>query len=477
MNVRLFVLVFTVYALFWNLGAKPLAEWDESRYGQIALEMLRNCGGLDQSTAPNLRECDIVNYYYNGEPEFWVAKPPLNAWSIATSYKLFGLNEFAIRLPATIAGIIALYFLFQFLSLYLKPDYVWYAMVVAITTKALIGPHISRSADTDAFLLAGGFPFLFYFARFFREERGMDLVWAGIALGLAFFAKALAIGFFLPVGLFFLFWKDGWKKLVRNKYFYIGVVAFALIPAIWISVLAVYGNKDPTKQFGGSAIEVMVFFDVIGRLTGAIDSGRSRIDLAYLPRAMEIRFGVWWTLLCAWALIIFFRKFRSNEPAISSTTIFQNDTYRRESVLLSLFCMLSLLSVFFISVVKLDWYLAPLLPFFCVLFLFGYEKVASAYPKTARTLVLLGLLVAVGNQVRYVSLDDTDSPIRDFVQANRVAIQEAKSITPSRRLTQDEMLYVSWVHQKPIAKPTQTDRLIDKFALDCREGDCILSLP
>jgi 4-amino-4-deoxy-L-arabinose transferase-like glycosyltransferase len=464
--LKALILAFTVYALFWNLGAKPLAEWDESRYGQIALEMTR-CNP----------QCDFINYYYNGAPEFWTAKPPLSIWSMALSYKIFGYNEFAMRLPATLAGIVALYFLFQFLSLYLSSPFTWYGLAVAVTTKALIGPHISRSGDTDAFLIAALFAFLYYFARFFHEERDLDLVRAGFALGLAFFAKALAIAFFGPAGLFFLFWKSGWKKLIRNKYFYIGAAIFILFPALWLSAVATYGNKDPTNQFGGNAIEVMIFFDVIGRLTGAIDSGRSGIDWGFLPRAMEIRFGVWWILLCFWALFAVLKKLGPTKSSASATVAFRDEAIRREGFILSLVSFFSLMALFFISVVKLDWYLAPLLPFFCILFFAGYEYVARTHLRMANTLAFLGLLVAVSNQIQYVSIDETHSEIRDFVNSNKKIFEEAKLITPSRRLRQDEMLYVWWVHQNPIAKPTQVESFGDKIALNCKEGECVLFLP
>ncbi len=457
--LKALVIIFTGYALFWNLGAKPLAEWDESRYGHIALEMLR--GG------------DPINYYYNGEPEFWTAKPPFDVWSIVASYKVFGFNEFAMRLPATLAGIVALYFLFQFLSLYLTEFYTWAAIAVAVTTKALIGPHISRSADTDAFLVAGLFGFLFYFARFFQEGRDWDLVKGGVALGLAFFAKAFAIGFFFPAGVFFLVWKSGWKKLVRNKYFYLGAALFILVPAIWFTLVTKFGNKDPTNQFGGNAIEVMILFDVVGRLTGAIDSGRAGIDWGFLPRAMEIRFGVWWILLCFFAVAGVAKKFRF---VSTGTTVFRSEEARRESSFLAFTCFVSLMILFFVSVVKLDWYLAPLLPFFCILFLLGYEFVSKINSKFTNGLALAALVVAISNQVRYVSLDETDSPFRDFVEAHKSQLEEAKTITPSRRLRQDEMLYVAWKHRNPIA-PHVTQDNVSQLTLECREGDCRLLAP
>jgi 4-amino-4-deoxy-L-arabinose transferase-like glycosyltransferase len=461
--VKVLILVFTAYALFWNLGAKPLAEWDESRYGQIALEMLGSG--------------DYVNYYYNGAPEFWTAKPPLDVWSILLSYKFFGFNEFALRLPAALAGAAALYFLFQFLNLYLTSNFVWAALALAVTTKALIGPHLSRSGDTDAFLLAALFAFLFFFTRFFRDERGCDLLWAGLALGLAFMAKDFALGFYLPVGLFFLIYKSGWKKFFKNKiackFAVAGGVAFLVFPLVWSFTVMAYGNRDPHARFGGgNALEVMIVFDVLGRLTGAIDASRPTIDWAFLPRALDIRFGVWWSVLCFWGGFALLKNFGDlRRPLTGEPLVFRNSEVRREALGLSAAVSGFIFLMLFVSVVKLDWYVAPVLPFFCLFFFFGFEYVHGTHPSMARFLCAAGLVLAVYNQVRYVSLDPTDFPFRDFVEANRDRLAGAAEVRSTRRLRQNELLYLSWIHRPPIPQGEGPDGLP---RLDCRNRVCVL---
>lgn len=77
-----------LYFCFWKLGADPLNEWDEPRRGVNAMELLQNG--------------DLVNMYYGGKPDTWHAKPPLMVWLIAISFKVFGYNEFALRLPSAL---------------------------------------------------------------------------------------------------------------------------------------------------------------------------------------------------------------------------------------------------------------------------------------------------------------------------------------------------------------------------------------
>jgi 4-amino-4-deoxy-L-arabinose transferase-like glycosyltransferase len=71
-----------------GLGRPPLWEPDEGRYAEIAREMIVS---HDYITPRN----NFVRY---------LEKPPLVHWLTAASLKLFGQNEFAVRLQATIAS-------------------------------------------------------------------------------------------------------------------------------------------------------------------------------------------------------------------------------------------------------------------------------------------------------------------------------------------------------------------------------------
>jgi 4-amino-4-deoxy-L-arabinose transferase-like glycosyltransferase len=460
--LKIFVVAFAAYGFFWNLGHKPLAEWDESRYGQIAVEMLRNG--------------DFINYYYNGEPEFWTAKPPLSIWSIVTSYKIFGLNEFAMRLPATLAGILALYFLYRLLTLYLTELFVWFALLIGITSKTIIGPHVSRSGDTDAFLIAGLFAFLFFFAKFFREGRGKNLFWAGLALGLAFFAKGFAIGFFFPVAVGLLIYKKNWKRFITSRMAYVAVMVFLIFPVGWMWAVSQYGNRDTSAQYGGkNAIEVMVLFDLVGRLTGAIDSGKTGIDAGFLPRAMDIRFGIWWGLFGFLVFYYVFKKWgeiRGSEN--NQVQIFLSSSTRNESFVISLTGFISILFLLFVSVVKLDWYLAPLLPFFLLLFMHGYGFLIETKKKLALFIAAIGIICGVATQIQYVSLDEANFPFREFIAANAHQLESASQVQVSRKLRQNEMLYVSWVHAKPITVAEDSDNRI--LGLNCHQNVCLISV-
>jgi 4-amino-4-deoxy-L-arabinose transferase-like glycosyltransferase len=87
------ILVFVASATFFlGLGRLPLLEPDEGRNAEIAREMLT----LAHWAVPHF---DGLAY---------LDKPPLLFWLMAGSFKLFGLSEWAARLPSALAALIAL---------------------------------------------------------------------------------------------------------------------------------------------------------------------------------------------------------------------------------------------------------------------------------------------------------------------------------------------------------------------------------
>lgn len=76
-------------ALFFNLGSYGLYEPHEAHFAGVGREML-------------LRG-DWVTPHLNGAP--YLNKPPLLYWMIATSYAIFGIHEWAARLPLALIGL------------------------------------------------------------------------------------------------------------------------------------------------------------------------------------------------------------------------------------------------------------------------------------------------------------------------------------------------------------------------------------
>ena len=77
---------FCAYLFFFGLGSFGLVGADEPRYAQIAREMLARH--------------DWITPTLNRLP--WLEKPALYYWSAMVSYKLFGVSDWAARLPSAV---------------------------------------------------------------------------------------------------------------------------------------------------------------------------------------------------------------------------------------------------------------------------------------------------------------------------------------------------------------------------------------
>src|SRR5258708_13065966 len=86
-NLRLAIYALLAAIIYLpGLGRPALWEPDEGRYAEIAREMV------------------VSGDYVTPRDDFelYFEKPPLVYWTNAASIKLFGVNEFAVRLPAAL---------------------------------------------------------------------------------------------------------------------------------------------------------------------------------------------------------------------------------------------------------------------------------------------------------------------------------------------------------------------------------------
>ena len=90
-----------------TLSAYPLHDTTEARYAEVARLML--AGG------------DWITPQISAGVPFW-GKPPLSFWLTASSFKLFGLNEFAARLPAFLLLLIVVLLVYYLVNKTLSID-------------------------------------------------------------------------------------------------------------------------------------------------------------------------------------------------------------------------------------------------------------------------------------------------------------------------------------------------------------------
>jgi 4-amino-4-deoxy-L-arabinose transferase len=103
------VVVLMTAALVLRLGIAGLDpflnNWDERFHALVAKSLLADW------TRPTLRTNPLLAYDYRQWccNAVWLHKQPLFLWQIAASFKLFGVNELALRLPSAVLGALVIW--------------------------------------------------------------------------------------------------------------------------------------------------------------------------------------------------------------------------------------------------------------------------------------------------------------------------------------------------------------------------------
>jgi len=130
------VLVVLYVCLFSGLGAIGLVGPDEPRYAAIARAMAETH--------------DWVTPRLWGTP--WFEKPVLYYWAAGMAMRIFGVSEFAARLPSALAGLLAVVAVAWTALRSYGIGAAWYSLLMLPTSVAMIG--FSRAAGPDM-LFAG----------------------------------------------------------------------------------------------------------------------------------------------------------------------------------------------------------------------------------------------------------------------------------------------------------------------------------
>jgi 4-amino-4-deoxy-L-arabinose transferase-like glycosyltransferase len=251
------LLLFIAGALFVNLGNLPLFDEDEGAYAEVTREMLETGNFL----TPRLE----------GKPFFH--KPPMIYWTQALSVRLFGLNEFAFRLPSAIASLVWAVLLFYFVRRYVGRQTAWFAAFFLVTS--IQTGVITKAAIADALLNLFICLTMFAIYAHFKTGKRRYMLAAFLGMGLGFITKG-PIALAIPVVVSFIFYLlnkrfTEWLKTAFNP---LGWFLFLIIALPWY--LALYA------EYGAHFVREMFLVHNLGRFQGAME-GHSGPIFYYIP--------------------------------------------------------------------------------------------------------------------------------------------------------------------------------------------------
>lgn len=205
---------FCAFLFYYGLGAFGLVGADEPRYAQVAREMLARH--------------DWVTPILNGQP--WLEKPILLYWEAMVSYALFGVHDWAARVPAAFDAtlmVVAIYLVLRRIRPGIALD------AALITASATFVFAFARGASTDMPLAASFAVALLGWLGWFVTRHKGYLAAFYVFLGLATLAKGpVAVGLAGLVLLVFIALRRGWS-LIGKSLWAPGMVLWAAVTLPW----------------------------------------------------------------------------------------------------------------------------------------------------------------------------------------------------------------------------------------------------
>ena len=237
------------FLLFYKLGVRPLMDWDESTYAEIAKE--------------TLLAHQFINLHYFSLP--WFEKPPLMIWLTAASFTIFGFTEFAARFWVAIFAIATVSTTYFFVKKAFASELAAFLSVLSyfiIFYYTFYARTLFFDVPVTFFILSA--VFMFWLA--LERSKYFYLFWIALAFG--FMTKSVIGLLPLPIaGIYLIYTKK--FEAVRKRNFYWGFLIFLGIIAPWhILEFVQFGENFLRPYFGYHVMQR--FFSTLGNHSGGL---------------------------------------------------------------------------------------------------------------------------------------------------------------------------------------------------------------
>lgn len=231
---ELLIVVFSLLLFVPFLGTTHLFDWDEINFAEASREMLVT----HNYAIPQI-----------GFEPFW-EKPPLFFWLQVICMKLFGVNEFASRLPNAVCGVLTLLVLFRLGRRLVSERFGW--MWVLVYAGSLLPQFYFKSGIIDPWFNLLIFLAVYQLSAYSDIRAGRPLkriLLAGLFTGLAVMTKGpvalLLVG--LCYGVFAL--GNRFHNFMKPLHILLFLLVAALAGGIWFIALLAAGQQHIITEF------------------------------------------------------------------------------------------------------------------------------------------------------------------------------------------------------------------------------------
>ena len=287
--------------------------------------------------------------------------------------KLFGWNEWSLRLPTIVSSITLLWMIYFFIKRTFE-NAVWAvsSVMVLLVLPYFVHPHMAFTGDHDVpltMLLTG---YVLAFFLFLTEidigKQNRYILFACLFATASILTKGWMILFFMPPSLFFLLVYMKFNALISNKFFWLGVITSIAFVAAWY-VGREYLDPGYLKAFWKYEI---------GRFR--TDKYAENPEWSYYWKMLFFVQLKYWLLAAIPAVYFLFKgEFNSNKKFVVYVGVMA----------------LAFLSVLSFSKLKLMWYDAPVFPLIAIVLGYGiamHVKYISTW-LSIKTTIVIGILL------------------------------------------------------------------------------------
>lgn len=219
--IIVFILISWLY--FYNIGNIPFLDRTDSRYSEIAREMV------------------VSNDYLNPRifNSLHLHKPPLAYWFTALGLKIFGFNPLGARFFLAVFALLSLFIIYLITQHLFDKSIALKTLILTAISPGLF--LTARIVATDIYLLFFQLCAILFFLKYYNQNNNKHLFLFWLMLAFAFLTKGPPgiIPLFLIIFSFLLYKKENkkFKSLFKLKYIFIFlIISFSWFFYIFITI-------------------------------------------------------------------------------------------------------------------------------------------------------------------------------------------------------------------------------------------------
>lgn len=267
-----------------------LFESDSAQFAVMAMRMVQ--------------ENDFINLFKG--PDEYLDKPHMHYWLAALSFKIFGISQWAYRIPALLATFLGAYSCYGLGKLLYNNDVGRFSALIFLTAQTIVLSVID--VRTDAVLTGFTIFSIWQLAAYIEKDKLKHILWGAFGAGVAFSTKGQIALLVIGICLFcHLLYTRKWRLLFSWKVL-MALLVFGL--TITPMLYAYYHQFDlhPEKVIRGKSNRSGIFFifweQSFERLSGE-GHGKNSNDFffffhsflwVFLPWTVLALIAYWWRI-------------------------------------------------------------------------------------------------------------------------------------------------------------------------------------